>query len=277
MKVILEPTVTVISVPKFIEHPMYKIPSDGDDFVKLGAFCAKSCYDSFGENGRSNEENQRRILEAADGSVLEHLNITVFVEGVSRALSLESNRHRFLHPSQRSTRYTNETDAAIVLEPEYARWFRQYKPERIAKHTSPYWAIDPKTRPGGIDCEIDALIGFLNQCEDIFVEYEIQVHRLMELNPLKLAGFDLRKWARGKARQILPHALETRIAYTGSIRAWQWVIQVRSARNAEPEIRRLANALFVALKHVAPLYFEGFEVAETFDGIDVIKSKFGKI
>ena len=108
MHIITEPKVTVVAKQVFIGHPDYLIPPDGDDATKLGAFAAKGCYDSFGENGRANVKNQEAILEHAHGSVLEHINFTLFVEGITRGLSLESNRHRQLAVSQRSTRYTAE-------------------------------------------------------------------------------------------------------------------------------------------------------------------------
>ena len=55
MRVITKPTVTLIAKQVFLGHPDYKIPDDGSDAVKIGAFAAKGCYSSFGETGRSNE------------------------------------------------------------------------------------------------------------------------------------------------------------------------------------------------------------------------------
>ena len=127
MRIITEPKVTVIAKQVFIEHPEYQIPDDGNDAVKIGAFSAKSCYDSFGKDGRANEKNQLAILEHQHGSVLEHINYTLFVEGITRGLSLESNRHRQLAVSQRSTRYTAEEDAAVVLDPYYASLYKKYE------------------------------------------------------------------------------------------------------------------------------------------------------
>src|ERR1035437_8780686 len=120
MKVIIAPKVTLVAKQVFLGHPDYEIPDDGNDAVKIGAFAAKCCYDSTGKNGRANETNQRQILEHLHGSVLEHITATLFIEGVTRALSLESNRHRQNAISQRSTRYTEEDASAIVLEPYYA-------------------------------------------------------------------------------------------------------------------------------------------------------------
>jgi len=270
MKIITEPKVTVIAKQVFIGHPDYPIPSDGDDATKIGAFAAKGCYDSFGENGRANVKNQQAILEHQHGSVLEHINFTLFVEGITRGLSLESNRHRPLAVSQRSTRYTAEEDAAVVLEPYYAELYEKYRP----------WLEDPNkddiTSWFDLD-EMNLLVAHITSMEQSFVAYERDVAWLMKKNPLNLEGFDLRKWARGKARNVLPHALETRITYTGNVRAWRWFIESRSDKHAEPEIRRLANLICLVLKNEAPVYFEDYHISEVYDGIPVWTPTYRKV
>ena len=127
MQIITAPIATVVSRPQFVPHPTYRIPDDGDDATKLGSFAAKGCYDSFGANGRPNEANQHAILEHAHGSVTEHMHYSLFLEGITRGLSLELNRHRPFNISQRSTRYTKEDDAAIVLDPYYSTIYIQIK------------------------------------------------------------------------------------------------------------------------------------------------------
>ena len=270
MKIITEPKVTVIAKQVFIGHPDYPIPSVGDDATKIGAFAAKGCYDSFGENGRANVKNQQAILEHQHGSVLEHINFTLFVEGITRGLSLESNRHRPLAVSQRSTRYTAEEDAAVVLEPYYAELYEKYRP----------WLEDPNkddiTSWFDLD-EMNLLVAHITSMEQSFVAYERDVAWLMKKNPLNLEGFDLRKWARGKARNVLPHALETRITYTGNVRAWRWFIESRSDKHAEPEIRRLANLICLVLKNEAPVYFEDYHISEVYDGIPVWTPTYRKV
>jgi thymidylate synthase (FAD) len=270
MKVILEPTVTVVGHSQFIEHPTYKIPDDGDDHTKLGAFAAKGCYDSYSANGRPNEENQLAILEHRHGSVLEHATVSLFIEGITRGLTLEMNRHRTFAISQRSTRYTAEEDASIVLEPYYAHLWDKLDPEYRVSEPYP-WHTNHSTPESWLLCE------FLNECERSFDRYRNQVDRLMKLNPLNLEGFDLRKWARGKARNILPHALETRVTYTNNHRGWRWFIESRSDRHAEPEIRRLAHHTLLALREVAPVYYNDFEIAAEYDDIYEWKPKYNKV
>lgn len=276
MKIISEPKVTVVAKQTFVGHPEYLIPSDGNDAVKIGAFAAKGCYDSFGESGRPNETNQLAILEHQHGSVLEHINYTLFIEGITRGLSLESNRHRQLAVSQRSTRYTAEEDAAIVLDPYYTQIAQKHNlfPNEDGMYDSPenYEELSDNEQ-----AEIDLLISHTDHAWMAIDQYKKEVDILMALNPNNLSGFDLRKWARGKARNILPHALETRITYTGNVRAWRWFIESRSDKHAEPEIRRLANVLLLTLREEAPVYFNDFENVEEYDGIPVWVPKYRKV
>jgi thymidylate synthase (FAD) len=272
MKIITQPTVTVISRPQFIETDRFEIPDDGTDAVKLGAFSAKVCYDSVGKNGRANELNQRRIIETRHGSVLEHINYTLFIEGITRGLSLESNRHRQLAVSQRSTRYTAEEDAAIVLEPYYAQLYKKY--EMFLFSTESYDISH--VEDFNID-ELNLLASHISSLETAIDAYERDVIWLSKVNPYNYEGFELRKWARGKARALLPHALETRITYTGNLRAWRWFIESRSDSHAEDEIRRLADAVLTTLRAEAPLYFEDFQNTGNVRGIPVWVPTYSKV
>lgn len=185
-------------------------------------------------------------------SVLEHASVSFYVEGVTRALTLEMNRHRHLSISQESTRYVDEGNSGIVLEPYLAALYT-----RVQKG----WA----SREEG-----ELVARHLQSSEEAIREYSRQVDMLEELNPLSLEGFDLRKWARGKARNILPHNLESKITYTANLRAWRHFLELRSERHAEPEIRRLCSYIYHELKRYAPLYFddEQYEI-EMFPQTDI--------
>ena len=311
MKVILEPKVKVIAHSQFLGHPDYPIPTDGGDAIQLCAFAAKSCYDSFGVDGRPNIDNQIGILEHKHGSVMEHFYVSVFIEGVTRALTLELNRHRLLNISQRSTRYVKEEDSAIVLEPYYAELYKKWNriilemkydmadevSQRVSERGVSYCCADQPMLIFAQDSDPCMLWGFhspwdlkeklgeeysiifdhIQHSTMAVFEYQQEVEKLMKLNPNNLSGFDLRKWARGKARNILPHALETRAVYTANLRAWRWIIEVRSGEGAEPEIRRLAHQLFMALSDVAPLHFDDFSMTRIIDGYPVYTPKYSKV
>lgn len=271
MNIILEPTVTVIAATQFFGHPTYAIPADGDHAERLGAFAAKSCYDSFGVDGRSVVDNQVAVLRERHGSVLEHAAISVFVEGFSRGCSLEVNRHRHFAISQRSTRYTAEDAGAIVLNPTYAAMYREALPA-LSDPQHALW----KT-PEGLRT-ILTVRAKLRSDEHALEAYVDQVRRLMEANPLQLTGVKLRKWARGCARDSLPHALETRAVYTGNWRTWRHFLAIRSAIGAESEVRRLAVAVYDALEPYAGSYFSDAVVTpDATSGIPEITFTHGRV
>jgi thymidylate synthase (FAD) len=97
--------------------------------------------------------------------------------------------------------------------------------------------------------------------------YKDQVRMLLARNPLGLEGVTLRKWARGIARNVLPHALETRMTITGNVRAWRHFLGMRSAAGAEPEILRLSAAIYPHLMSYAPEHFGDFTESEGYYGI----------
>lgn len=241
MKIWTSPKVTTVGKWVFQGHPEYAVPADGDNVTQGLAFAAKGCYKSFGADGRACVDNQRGILAHGHGSVLEHASLTLYVEGVSRALTLEMNRHRPFGISQESTRYVDESNSGIVLEPYLATLY-----ERIQKG----WATEKEER---------LVRSHLNWSEVAIEEYEREVRWLEELNPLRLEGFDLRKWARGKARNVLPHNLESKVTYTGNLRCWRHFLETRSTRHAEPEIRRLSAYIYDELVKYAPLYFDDLQ------------------
>lgn len=262
MKIITEPHVHVLSIPRFFPHPEYQVPDvtvenfEYNDGPQLIAHAGKGCYDSYGKGGRSVENHIRQLVGSRHGSVLEHCNVSLFISGISRGCSHEIVRHRHFSYSQRSTRYTNEEDAAIVLDPYYA------------------WMLEDA---GANDDEYpEAVRLFLSSCQASLFEYKATVERLLEAAPQDKTKTEQRKWARGKARQLLPHALETRMTMTGNIRAWRHFLEERSSRHAEPEIRRLAHTVYLALGDIYPLLFEDYQT-EVVDGYYELTTEFRKI
>lgn len=274
MEIILNPEVEIIASTHFHGSNKFHIPADGGHCIKTSAFAAKVCYDSNGESGRSNTENQRSILEHRHGSVLEHAVVSLYVTGITRAVSLEINRHRTFAISQRSTRYVKEGNSAIVLDPYYASLYTKYHFQFF--DASLGLASDSPTDIQSIR-EMKLIRDYVSSCMSSINAYQKEVERLEELNPNKLSGFDLRKWARGKARNLLPHAIETRAVYTTNIRAWRWFIESRSNRHAEPEIRRLANVIYKRLYNFDHVHFEDFHVSAEIDGIPELVPQYSKV
>lgn len=274
MKWITEPHVHVLSAPRFFDHPEYQLPTGGTDSERLIAHGGKGCYDSYGIDGRSIREHLDGLRKSRHGSVFEHANISVFIAGISRGCSHEIVRHRagFAY-SQRSTRYTKEDDGAFVMEPYYASLQTRLASSERLVHAE----MDSFLSPLDLD-EASLLGGFKMHCHRSLEVYASAVSTLMEQAPKEMKGTDRRKWARGKARQLLPHALETRMTMTGNLRAWRFFLEERSGAGAEPEIRRLAMFVMNAIEPFAPMVFEDMLAnQEIHDGFPVFKPEVPKV
>lgn len=260
MKLITNPFVFVLAVPKFFDHPQYDLPEGGTDSERLIAHGGKGCYDSYGKDGRSIPEHIGGIIDSRHGSVLEHASVSLFFSGISRGCSHEIVRHRagFAY-SQRSTRYTSEEGGCFVLEPGYAQI-----------QDIPFEDRTPD--------EHKLMDGFEDVCGVAMAKYSEAVQLWMNRAPLNKTGTERRKWARGKARQLLPHALETRMTITGNLRAWRFWLEERSGRGAEPEIRRLAAAVMDVLEPIAPLVFKDMLTeVEWFEGYPIFHPEVPKV
>src|SRR5262249_17991600 len=152
------------------------------------------------------------------GSVLEHANYTILLEGVSRSLTHELVRHRAGFAfSQLSQRYVDESDASFVIPPAVI---------------------------GGEALEQ----GWRAEIEQAQQAYTAMVERLMERYGWVADRVHRRKMAREAARAVLPNATETKIVVTANARAWRTMLELRSSEGAELEIRRAAVAILRLLQ-----------------------------
>lgn len=83
-----------------------------NDPVNTIAKAASVCY-----NSEPSEKIVKQCLTSGHHSVVEHMNFTFRIEGVSRALTHQLVRHRIASYSQRSQRYCSEDGAKMVVPP----------------------------------------------------------------------------------------------------------------------------------------------------------------
>jgi thymidylate synthase (FAD) len=236
------PSVRLLSQPAFAPHPKYEVPGHEHGAESLIATAGKVCYDSYGLDGNPVKQHVENLMRSGHHSVVEHVHVGVFIEGITRGCSHEIVRHRMFNYSQRSTRYTAEEDAAIVLDPWYAEIFRLVVSDSEVE-----------------SAKINALNEFVDSARRAIDDYRSHVKNLEQLAPIAIHPRERRKWCRGKARQLLPHALETRMVMTGNLRAWRHFFLMRTARGAEAEIRRLAGVIFDLVEPLAPSVFAGLD------------------
>lgn len=105
-----------------------KLLNDTKDTLNILYVAARTCYnegspiDMFESIDKWNDETKLKLIikciKSNHLSVLEHINLTFAIEGISRACSHQLVRHRHCSFSQQSQRYVNLKDKAEYVTPE---------------------------------------------------------------------------------------------------------------------------------------------------------------
>lgn len=228
-----EPKLTLLSRPVFTEpsHLPVNWLGESTDGERLAEFAGRLCYMSQrNPASRNTRDYLENIKKQGHGSVLEHANYSILIEGVSRSFTHELVRHRagFAY-SQLSQRYVDEGDASFVVPPAIIG--------DAALETA--WRSQ------------------VTQAQQTYVSL---VESLMERYSWVGDKVHRRKMAREAARGVLPNSTETKIVVTGNARAWRTMLELRSSEGAEMEIRRCAVAILRMLQAEAPAFFSDFEI-----------------
>jgi thymidylate synthase (FAD) len=196
---------------------------------------------------RSTRDYLENIKKQGHGSVLEHANYSLLLEGISRSLTHELVRHRagFAY-SQLSQRYVDESEACFVV-PRRSRGTRRSRARGARRSTR------RRARTSRSWRQLMERYGWVTD----------KVHR--------------RKMAREAARGVLPNSTETKIVVTGNARAWRTMLELRSSEGAELEIRRLAVAVLRLLQQEAPGFFSDFEIYVADDRREAARISYHKV
>ncbi|MDQ2891292.1 MAG: FAD-dependent thymidylate synthase [Gemmatimonadota bacterium] len=245
-----EPKLTVISRPQFTEPADLPVNWIGDstDGERLAEFAGRLCYMSQrNPASRSTREYLENIKKQGHGSVLEHANYSILVEGVSRSLTHELVRHRAgMAFSQLSQRYVDESEANFVVPP-------------------------------AILGEAALRAAWQQQIESAQAAYVALVEQLMERYAWVADRVHRRKMSREAARGVLPNSTETKIVVTANARAWRTLLELRAGEGAELEIRRWAVAVLRVLQSEAPAFFSDFEIYQADDRQDAARVTYHKV
>ena len=245
-----EPKVTVLARPSFStpEHLPVQWQGESTDGEQLAEFAGRLCYMSqHNPANRSTRDYLENIKKQGHGSVLEHANYSLLLEGVSRSLTHELVRHRagFAY-SQLSQRYVDESVASFVVPPAVI---------------------------GDEALEL----AWRSQVEGAQAAYVSLVAQLMERYGWVADKVHRRKMAREAARAVLPNATETKIVVTGNARAWRTMLELRSSEGAELEIRRMAVMVLRVLQQEAPAFFSDFEIYDAADRREATRVGYHKV
>jgi thymidylate synthase (FAD) len=250
MRFYSEPVLTLLARPSFSspEHLPVVWMGDSTDGERLAEFAGRLCYMSqHNPAKRPTREYLENIKKQGHGSVLEHANYSILLEGVSRSLTHELVRHRagFAY-SQLSQRYVDESQASFVIPPAI---------------------VGDETLDGA----------WRTQVEAAQTAYVALVAALMERYGWVADKVHRRKMAREAARAVLPNATETKIVVTANARAWRTMLELRSSEGAELEIRRMAVAALRLLQCEAPGFFSDFEIYVADDRREAARIAYHKV
>ena len=245
-----EPVLTLLSRPSFSgpEHLPVDWIGESTDGERLAEFAGRLCYMSqHNPAKRQTREYLENIKKQGHGSVLEHANYSILLEGVSRSLTHELVRHRagFAY-SQLSQRYVDESEANFVVPPAI-----------VGEETlTTTWRAQVESAQA-------VYVGLVAELMERYSWVADKVHR--------------RKMAREAARAVLPNATETKIVVTANARAWRTMLELRSSEGAELEIRRMATMALRLLQQEAPGFFSDFEIYVAADRREAARLTYHKV
>lgn len=191
---------------------------DGEEVMKFIESCGRVCYRS--ENNSTADSAKtfiKNIIKRGHESVLEHFSCT-FKIVCDRGVMAELTRHRLASFSIESTRYCDYTSDKFGGELNFICPF-----EDITDNPNAYefWR---------------------DSCKNAEENYK------------NLRSFGVTPEI---ARSILPNSLATTIVMTANLREWRHILKLRTAKDAHPQMRHVANMILDILKEKLPVVFEG--------------------
>jgi thymidylate synthase (FAD) len=216
--------------------------ADGlSDLEIMCSFYAKLCYKSLSLGHNKNIDRIREIrsnltncFDVGHGSVFEHSWLNFVAADVSRIFTHELVRHRVgTAYSQNSMRYIRVDKIDLVLDP----------------------VLEPVK---------DKIIGLLETIESTYKEIESAYDIKTTDN------FDRKKKLTSAFRRILPDGIANEIGFSLNIRSLRHVIELRTDRHAEWEIRFVFNKIYDIISEKFPLLLHNQHTEEV-DGLLEVK------
>ncbi|MFA7219155.1 MAG: FAD-dependent thymidylate synthase [Synergistaceae bacterium] len=218
----------------------------GSDREKLIELCGRRCYKSYKEGLNPNVSRVRKdsesyhenIKKQRHGSVMEHASITFAFENVSRVVTHELVRHRAgAAYSQESLRYVRLTDINMYF-PQIFSEFGQEKEDEARRLAKRAMEEAEKTQKDFMDI-------FKDEME---------------------SDFDVKKKLTSSFRRFAPIGLATGIIATFNFRALRHIIEMRTSRHAEEEIRLVVDQMVEFLVKDDNFSFGDYVGEDTGDG-----------
>ncbi|MBI4558854.1 MAG: FAD-dependent thymidylate synthase [Candidatus Hydrogenedentes bacterium] len=221
------------------------------DVERLSEVFGRLCYRSF-EPGlnpnvtRVREGNAKylgHVLEVGHGSVIEHAVLNFIFADVSRVVTHELVRHRA------GTAVSQESLRFVRLEGLSA-----YVPTHIRESEE----------------GMEVFVKTMEQLEAV----QRELAKLFQIDQEK--SFDRKKKLTSAFRRVAPDGVATSIGWSCNVRALRHIIEMRTAPDAEEEIRLLFGMVYDTIKDRYPNLFGDYEV-EVVDGLPWMKTRYKKV
>ena len=218
--------------------------SDAEELIEVAG---RTCYKSFAPKLNPNVTKVREgnknyignLLAQAHGSCLEHASLTFAFCSVSRIVTHELIRHRIgCAYSQESLRYVRLEELSCYFPQAFdsTTLNELYHDEELAVRNSTFMK---------------------KKFQTVYENLERLQKALAEMFQLDTAkSFDIKKKITSAMRRLAPCGLATNIIATYNHRALRHVIQQRTSRHAEEEIRVLFGLVFNIVKEKYPAIYQ---------------------
>lgn len=208
--------------------------------ICLVSFYAKLCYKSLvlGKNAnvsrvRDVEDNLKSVLQSGHGSVFEHVWLNFVTADCSRVFTHELVRHRVGTAfSQTSGRYVAIDNIDLVLPPDLE--------ER------------PDVRGHVENMRIQTTLGL------------VALRSMLVRDDMPFAD---KKRITSAIRRLAPNGQTNEIGWSCNVRSLRHMIEMRTSRHAEWEIRVVFNEVAAIVKSRWPIMLHGGEATQV-DGLD---------
>lgn len=240
---------------------------EGADIERLIELLARRCYKSYAPGlnpnvtkiRKNSEQYHSNILDHGHGSVIAHGDVTYAFEDVSRVFTHEIVRNSIGNErSQESLRYVRLTDISFWIPPIIADEKRT-----TVDHTSEELAemgVDDVWGQRSLTAH-DIFRQVVEKCEWA----QKALARLYDIENVK--DFEVKKKLTSAFRRVAPLGLATGIGISFGLRSLRWVIEQRTSRHTEEELRIVFGMVAEDAMRRWPMVFQDFKKVDTGDGL----------
>lgn len=243
---VAEPRVHFEELQEFLSNvgaPEWKSLQPASDAEMLVEVMGRQCYRSFAPGLNANvtrvrEGNQKYIQEGLigvlHGSVLEHAQVSFIFRNVSRVFTHELVRHRVgVGISQESLRFVRLDNLGMWI---------------------PEWALNDRQLMGKALALVEEMESFQK-----WMAIHFDLDKQLPGEDQK-AWFDRKKFKTSFMRRFAPDGLATSIGWSANFRTLRAVIEQRTSRHAEEEIRLVFGQVAELCQKTWPAIFADYKV-----------------